>query len=218
MNRALLAIALFATMAASPALALAQAAQPMPPPPPPPPGDPNAVPIVVKPAPQAQPAAPAYIEPEDKNIRKANNAIFLELGGNGLIYSINYERIFGDSDFGVRVGLSYISLGASSGSSSSKITMMTFPVMANYYGVGSKDHKLQLGAGVTFLSLSGSSSNGDSFVGASGFAPAPTLAIGYRYLPARGGFSFFIGFTPFIIPGGDKVLFPWGGMSFGGIF
>jgi hypothetical protein len=24
--------------------------------------------------------------------------------------------------------------------------------------------------------------------------------------------------TPFIIPGGDKVLFPWAGMSFGGAF
>lgn len=230
MKRVLAALAFLGTVGLAPSIALAQAATPLPPPPPPPPSDPSTAPAVVP----AKPPPPVQYQPtgqgqgqgqgqaqgngEEKQIRKAENAVFLELGGNGLVYSINYERIFGDSDFSVRVGLSYISLGASSGSASSKVSMLTFPVLANYYGIGSRDHKLQLGAGLTFISLSGTSSNDSSFVSATGFVPAPTLAIGYRYLPAKGGFTFFIGFTPFIIPGGGKVLFPWAGMSFGGVF
>jgi hypothetical protein len=178
---------------------------------PPPPGQPQIVYV------QAPPPAYAAPPPEDQG-RTANNAVFLELLGNGLVYSINYERLFGDSNFSVRLGFSYISIGASGGSASSSVSMITIPVMGNYY-VGGRNHKLQLGAGVTFLDFSASAGSNSTFVGTvSGFAPAPTLAIGYRYIPARGGFTFFVGFTPFIIPGNDKVLFPWGGMSFGGVF
>lgn len=63
-----------------------------------------------------------------------------------------------------------------------------------------------------------SAGSSTSLVSVSGLVPAPTVAIGYRYIPAKGGFTFFIGLTPFIIPGGDKPIFPWGGMSFGGVF
>lgn len=223
-------VVLAATLLA-PAVALAQAATPLPPPPPPPPADPQTAPTVIpaRPQQQAQQAQPRQqqqpqqqwsAEPaEPRQIRKAENAVFLELGGNGLVYSINYERIFGDSDFSLRVGLSYISVSASSNTSNSsaKASILTFPVLGNYY-VGGRDHKLQLGGGLTFISITGTSSNSSTFVSASGFVPAPTLAIGYRYLPARGGFTFFIGLTPFIIPGGDKPIFMWGGMSFGGAF
>jgi hypothetical protein len=181
------------------------------------------------PAPGAAPVAAAAPAPaqgsqgnaaeEEQEVRKANNVIFLELGGNGLVYSINYERIFGDSDFSVRAGFSYISLGASSSNTSTaSVSLLTFPVLGNYY-VGSANHKLQLGAGLTFMQASASAgSSSGSLVTASGFVPAPTLVIGYRYIPAKGGFAFSVGFTPFVIPGNDRVLFPWAGMSFGGVF
>jgi hypothetical protein len=171
---------------------------------------------------QGPPVQTTVVQPAAEAQRTAHNAIFLELLGNGLIYSVNYERIFDEPEIGIRAGLSFISLGASAGagdtSASSKVTLMTFPVLANYYGVGSKNHKLQLGAGVTFLYASATAGEKSSVGSFSGFVPAPTLAIGYRYLPEKGGFNFFVGFTPFIIPGGDHVLFPWGGISFGGIF
>src|SRR2546430_8651465 len=50
--------------------------------------------------------------------RNATNSIFLEGGGPGLAYSLNYERIF-ENDFGLRVGFSYLSVSgtASSGRS-----------------------------------------------------------------------------------------------------
>ncbi len=177
-------------------------------------------PTAQQPAPQPAPtAAPSQEDGEEhkKEIRKANNVVFVELGGNGLVYSINYERVFGDSDFSLRGGFSFISVGASGGSGSSNASLITLPVLGNYY-VGGRDHKLQLGGGLTFMYASVSSGGGTSLASVSGFVPAPTLALGYRYLPARGGFTFFIGFTPFIIPGGSKVLFPWAGMSFGGAF
>ncbi len=173
---------------------------------------------------RAQAKAPgggADVVVEDKDARKANNAIFLELGGNGLIYSLNYERLFGDSNFSVRLGISYISVsaGSSSNGGEAKATFMTFPILGNYY-VGGRNHKLQLGGGVSILYASASSSSGG--VGPAGvesaFVPAPTVAIGYRYLPVKPGFTFFIGLTPFIVPGGKQTFFPWAGMSFGGIF
>jgi hypothetical protein len=169
------------------------------------------------PAGQAAPA-PAFVTHDaEEEPRKAHNVIFLELGGNGLVYSINYERLLDESDFSLRVGFSYISIGASSGTSTAKASIMTFPVLGNYY-VGSRNHKLQLGAGLTFMQITVSGGGNSSLVEASGFVPAPTAVIGYRYIPARGGFAFSVGFTPFIIPSGDKVIYPWGGISFGGIF
>jgi hypothetical protein len=166
----------------------------------------------------APPPAPLAARDTEEEPRKAHNVIFLELGGNGLVYSINYERLIDETDFSLRVGASYISIGASSGGSTASASLMTFPVLGNYY-LGGKNHKLQLGAGLTFMQITVGAGGGKSgLVEASGFVPAPTAVIGYRYIPARGGFAFSVGFTPFIIPSGDKVVFPWAGISFGGIF
>ena len=222
----------FAQGAASPgAPAAPPPALPAPAPPPgaaPPPAQPGVVYTQAPPAAAGAPAAaaapaaaPSEMKKDEGPIRNANNAVFLELLGNGVLYSINYERILGDADVGLRIGFSYIGVSAGNDASgaSAKASLITVPLMANYYGVGGRNHKLQLGGGVTIISVAASSGDGKgSIVGASGVVPAPTLAIGYRYLPAKGGFTFFIGFTPFIIPGGDKPIFPWGGMSFGGVF
>lgn len=204
-------------------VAHAQGGAPVQPPPTAPP------PPIAATAPPGAPVAPPQ-PTEGEEVRTANNAIFLELLGNGLFYSINYERLFGDSGFSLRAGFSYMSISASSSSpapntagsstTTANASILTFPVLANYY-LGGKDHKLQLGVGATFISLSASTGLvGSSSGGASGafFVPAPTVAIGYRYIPARGGFTFFIGLTPFILPGAEKTILPWGGMSFGGAF
>src|SRR6185436_9859660 len=49
--------------------------------------------------------------------RDANNSIFIEAGGPGLLYSVNYERVV-ENDWAVRIGASYTSISASAGSSS----------------------------------------------------------------------------------------------------
>jgi len=52
--------------------------------------------------------------------RDATSSLFVEGGGPGLLYSINYELLF-DDDYGIRAGFGYQSLsatGASGGSTS----------------------------------------------------------------------------------------------------
>lgn len=164
-------------------------------------------------------ASPAPKPDEPPAGRTANNAIWAELLGNGVIYSINYERIFGES-VGLRVGFSYLPVSGSSyprGSDvieSTKVTLLTFPVLLNYYGVGSRNHKLQLGAGLTFAYAS---STTDAF-GTNGSAVIFTASIGYRYMPADGGFNFYIGFTPLFHPKGDPPVLPLPGLGLGVIF
>ena len=193
----------------------------LPPPSPPPATDYNPPPPVVytQPAPAAAPApAPAPYQatvPEKQSKeRTAFNTIFVELLGNGGLYSLNYDRLINDY-VSIRGGFSYISVGASSGTSSASVTLMTFPVMANFL-VGSPSHKLELGAGPLFAYASGSSSGGvGGAVSASGFGVAGTAVIGYRYVPYDGGFHFKVGFTPLFGAGG---FLPWGGISFGYTF
>lgn len=187
-----------------------------------------------EPAPQAAPAAPApaarpapasYEAPPDDSGsglgRTANNAVFIELLGNGGVYSLNYERIF--DNFSVRAGFSYISIEAEttykcgqSGCSEARgrVSLTTFPVVGNYF-LGGANHKLQLGAGVLLASVSGRAESDFTASDASGFGVAGTAVVGYRYLPRKGGFNFGVGFTPLVGAGG---FLPWGGISFGGVF
>ena len=145
--------------------------------------------------------------------RTAFNTIFVELGGNALLYSLNYERITAQ-DIGLRIGFSYVSLTATAGSASSSETAVGIPITASYLGLGSGSSKFELGGGILFERFSGASSSGfgdEIKVGV--FVPMATFIAGYRYVPVNGGFNFKVGFTPVYHP--DVGLFPWGGMSFG---
>jgi hypothetical protein len=152
----------------------------------------------------------------------APNGIYLELLGNGLLYTINYDRFISD-DISLRAGFEYIGLGASDPSSgeSASVSMMLIPITFNYFfashnngTVGSS--KLELGAGVMIVNLSASAtgSAGTLFSG-SGLGVGGTATVGYRYQPSDGGFIFRIGFTPLFGPGG---FVPFGGLSLGYAF
>jgi hypothetical protein len=154
---------------------------------------------------------------DGERVRTAQNAVFAEIAGNAFVYSVNYERLFGDTGFTARLGFSYMSLGASAGNASTSVTWVAVPILGNYL-VGGENHKLQLGLGATMLYVTTTASSGALFGSVSGLVPVPTAALGYRYVPARGGFTLFVGLTPFIIPGGDKTFLPWGGLSLGGVF
>jgi hypothetical protein len=147
--------------------------------------------------------------------RTANNVLSVELAGNAAIYSVNYERFFTD-DIAARIGFGYISLTASSGSESASASILFIPLMASYMGIGSADHKLELGAGPLFVSASASASGiGSSAAHASGFGVAGTATVGYHYVPHDGGFDFKIAFTPIFGAGG---FLPWGGLGLGYVF
>lgn len=140
---------------------------------------------------QAQTAAPP-----------ARDAVYLELLGNGVLYTVNYDRRFTD-DLTGRVGL-----GVFGG--------VAVPVMANYL-LGEGRGRLELGAGVVLIGASdvdiGEVDPGEEEQDLDWLAG--TATVGYRYQPASGGFVFRIGLTPlFSLHGGV----PWLGVSFGRAF
>lgn len=149
----------------------------------------------------------------------APNALYAELGGNSGWYSLNFERYL-RPDVAVRVGMSYMSVTATAGSgtnqASSSASWATLPIMAEYLGVSSGSHALELGAGINFMYFSGNASTFDSTAMSSGIVPVGTATIGYRYSSPTGGFVFRAGYTPlFFVTTEQKAVFHWGGMSFG---
>ena len=144
--------------------------------------------------------------------RTASNTIFLELGGNALIYSLNYERVL-PSDMAVRVGFGHVSVSATSGLSSASVTSTSIPITASYLGIGGST-KLELGGGVLFQRFSGSTSTGfGNDIEAGVFVPLATFITGLRVAPPGGGFNFKLAFTPIWHP--DVGFFPWGSLGFG---
>jgi hypothetical protein len=128
--------------------------------------------------------------------RDAKNSIFLEGGGPGLAYSLNYERVF-ENDFGLRVGFSYLSAsGTATGggtTASGSVSFWAVPVMANYLGISSGNHALELGAGATIIGFNGAGSVGTIAGSGSGTVVLGSAILGYRRQPPGGGFQFRIG-------------------------
>jgi hypothetical protein len=151
--------------------------------------------------------------------RNPPNAIFAEVLGNGLTYSLNYERIFapwtsGPWSLGIRGGASYVAYKISDAAGSGVLHLASFPVVVSWY-VGLPHHKLQLGLGATLLYVSAiADASGTTYSSTSeGFGIAATAVIGYRYMPEHTGFTFGVGFTPLLRA--TKGFLPWGGASAG---
>ena len=145
----------------------------------------------------------------------ARNAVYFELGGNGLLYSFNYERRFRD-DLAARAGLMYIGAeGTTTEGESANVDVLLVPLMLNWL-MGDGSGRFELGVGPLFAvaGASGTDIEGTEFSG-SGFGPAGvTSTIGYRYQPVDGGIVFRAGLVPFW--SGDPQL--WGGLSLGYAF
>ena len=146
--------------------------------------------------------------------RAASNAVYLELGGNGLMYSVNYEKHLPATGTAVRAGLGYMSVSASGGGGSANASMVAIPLTFSWLGRGQGSIKPELGAGATAVRFSGSSSIGfGNDVQAGAFVPLATFIAGLRIAPRNGGFNFKLAYTPFWHP--DVGFFSWAGMSFG---
>lgn len=154
---------------------------------------------------------PAFLVLLSLNVpaQQSPNSIYFELFGNGFLYSVNYDRIIA-GNIGARVGI--MSLSSLDFGLASIDKMTAVPPMINYLSDG--DSKIEIGAGVVFLSTSGGSvlflgNNKDMHY------TYKTAVIGYRYQPAKGGFLFRIGFTPII---GGGLVSPSAGISVGACF
>jgi hypothetical protein len=153
----------------------------------------------------------ALVVPE----RHDRHAFFAEVLGNGLVYSINYERIFAPYDLGLRVGASFLTTKISTDVGSGNLTIATFPIVLDYY-FGWEHHKVQLGLGATLLYLSAATDSTGTRFGGLGFGMAGTAVVGYRYFPRTTGFTFAVGFTPLVRA--NHPFLPWGGASAGYVF
>ena len=121
----------------------------------------------------------------------AKNVGYLEIGGNGGAYSLNYERAF-SPQFLLRVGFASWSATQDFGGEKSKTTI---PVMFNSL-FGSGNHKIEGGLGV----MLGSEKHTGNEVWPKSKENifALTGTAGYRYQKPAGGIIFRVGLTPFL--------------------
>ncbi|WP_155975785.1 hypothetical protein [Daejeonella oryzae] len=133
--------------------------------------------------------------------------VFVEVGGQGLLFTANYDSRFGNrrDGLGGRVGIGYISADGDNAT--------TIPVSLNYL-LGKGKHFFEIGLGATVLATGGDEDsflfddNNSNVIG--------TMSFSYRLQPVDGGFSFRAGLTP--IFNGDFFLPYYGGLSLGYTF
>lgn len=125
------------------------------------------------------------------NAQEKNNLIYGELGGNGLFYSLNYERIL-YKNLRAKVGFSYLHIIEKGTNFNQDI--ISFPITASYlYPIGKKGHLFEGGLGVMFLISSG---NIVEYGGSTDLFPNITSILAYRYEKPTSRFSFKVAFTP----------------------
>lgn len=134
-------------------------------------------------------ATASYAQAPPEPVRR--NTFFLELGGNGMFYSLNYDRILLNREswkLAGRVGAMYVPpLGGGNRQ------MVGGPVEISYLR-GRGKHFLELGLGATVVY--------DTYRVSSyrirDLAMMAVARIGYRYQKPEGGFFYKVGFTPML--------------------
>lgn len=139
----------------------------------------------------------------------ARNALYVELGGAGLLYSINYDRHL--------VGRLHLRGGYATLKSNFLFNGRVHMVPVQLAFVSNTTHALELGAGATLVKDNGTSGLQPYNTNETGTSRiAASFVVGYRYQPIERGFLFRIGFTPFV--GYNGRFLPFGGISFGYAF
>ena len=141
------------------------------------------------------------------------NTVYLELFGNALVGSINYDRMVTDN-VSVRVGYGSMSTTSSTYESGLMVTedvgITMIPIIGNYL-LGEGNHKLEVGGGIVMVTVdySGNVEDIDFTVGAEG--SIFTGNVGYRYQKPDGGIFFKASLCPFF---GDGMM-TWFGLGLG---
>ena len=143
----------------------------------------------------------------DSTLNKRVQSVYVELGGPGILLSINYDGRFGNNrtGFGYRSGLGFIP--------GSNGQIITIPAQLNYL-LGGGGHYLEIGAGATLILINGNGST-DLFSKNSSTALFGTMVFGYRYQPVKGGLTIRAGYTPIF---DSDQLYAFFGISVGRTF
>lgn len=138
----------------------------------------------------------------DSGTGRAQN-VFVELYGQGLVFSANYDTRFNNKRDGIggRAGIGYVAIGNSHAT--------TIPIGLNYL-LGKGKNFFEIGLGATYLSakLSGddfftgdnSNTTGSNIIG--------TMSFSYRLQPINSGFALRAGFSPIFGNGFFVPYFP----------
>lgn len=137
----------------------------------------------------------------------ARNAVYFELGGSGIVPTINYERNVRGQWFG-RVGLSLV---VGEGENDTDTTLVV-PLTLSSVSRPLSNHHLELGGGLTLIGGERQDLLDDAGEDEDFSAVVITGLAGYRYQRPGRGFQFRAVFTPAL--SGSDVL-PWAGVSFG---
>ena len=154
----------------------------------------------------ARPAAAQEVQPP-----LARNAVYVELLGNGLFYSVNYDRLLTPKVAG-RVGLMFATAEDDEGDSG---TFAIVPLMGSYlWGDGNSHFETGIGLAVATANFD---FEGGFDLDESGSTTGVygTGVLGYRYQRPGGGFLFRVGLTPVFT---TNDFAPWFGLSFGYAF
>lgn len=149
---------------------------------------------------------------------KYNKAIFVELLGNGLGVTANYDMRLtkGRQDgLGFRAGVGGLGLGtADSDGTSTTSSLVTFPLSLNYL-VGQRRSAFEAGVGLTpvYASMAVQKTNNPGVTEADGWGTTGFVNLGYRYQPLNNGFVFRFDWTPAFNSAGFSPA--WFGMSIG---
>ena len=150
----------------------------------------------------------------DSTPPRMRHSAFLELLGNGVLYSLNSEVRF-RGDVSLRAGGSHLGAGAASGLSRGRFSLTTVPLLAGV-AFGRGEHKLEIAAGATFVWYTGEVRVFVAKVAESGFFPAATAFVGYRFVPEKASVLVRVGVTPLATFTDSVRVLPWGGMAVGG--
>ena len=137
---------------------------------------------------------------------QVKNQVYFELGGFGLTYSINYERLVSEN-FALRGGI-----GVTPGLLFIDGTLFTIPVSGSYL-IGGEFSKLELGIGATYIT----STDIEFFDFPAGSFSTIAIdgIIGYRGGSPEGGLVFRIAFSPMYSSEFNPNFVPYGLISFG---
>jgi hypothetical protein len=118
--------------------------------------------------------------------KRAQN-VFVEIGGQGLLFTANYDTRFSNkrNGLGGRAGIGYISIDGDN--------VTTVPISMNYL-LGQGKHFFEVGLGATFIGTSDGTSvilDDDTEGSVLG-----TMSFSYRLQPVDSGFAFRAGLTP----------------------
>jgi len=156
-----------------------------------------------------------YIYAQARETPYTKHCIYVELLGQGGLYSVNYEHRFSPSLSG-RVGFTSWSLPTTFLFQVGKIDVIGFPLMLSYL-TGEGNSHLEVGVGGVLGSgrWTATSFWGESVSDGPRTFVVGTATVGYRYQPVHKGFLFRIGATPIFGSSGVRML---GGLSGGYAF